>query len=83
MTNGMDVDGMSKYWQEDQETKMDFDSFMSNQDDGSQRMAAMRLYGMKLKDIAGQFGVSKVAIHKRFQKMGNQYSKFMEEPENE
>lgn len=79
MENGVDVDGMSKHWVDDKDTQMDFDTFMASQDDSMKRVVSMRLYGMRSKDIAAQYGVSNAAICRWLQKMRGEYDNFTEE----
>ena len=81
-SNGVDVDGMSKHWVDDKDTQMDFDIFMDDQSENTRRIASMRVYGMTLKEIGDQCGVSKVAIKKRLDKLSDAYKKYMEDAEN-
>lgn len=76
MSQGISVDGMSKQWVPDTDTKLDFDSFMSNQSENVQRIASMRIYGMTQRDIASQFGVCKRAIDKKIAKLREDYDEF-------
>ena len=76
VSNGMEIDGMSKHWVQDKETEIDFDLFMSSQDEIIQRIASMRMYGMNLREIAGQFGVCFQAINKRIKKLKENYDEF-------
>lgn len=76
VSRGVDVDGMSKHWVPDEETKLDFDSFMSGQSENMQRIASMRLYGMSYRDIAGQCGISKSAVEKKIKKLRENYNEF-------
>lgn len=75
----IDIDGMGKHWVEDKETQMDFDIFMNDQNENIQRIASMRVYGMTLKEIGEQCGVSKVAIKKRLNKLNDAYKKYAED----
>lgn len=81
-TSGLDVDGMSKKWVDDKETQVDFDMFMDEQPDHVKRVASMRVYGMKLREIAEHFGVSATAIWKQLQKLEKEYHLYVEEDEN-
>lgn len=83
MSNGVDVDGMSKQWVPDMDTKMDFDSFMATQNEIVQRIASMRIYGMTQRDIASHFGVCKRSIDKRITKLREKYEEFAREDEND
>lgn len=76
VSGDFDVDGMSKHWVQDKETEIDFDLFMSSQDEIIQRIASMRMYGMNLREIAGQFGVCFQAIDKRIKKLKKNYDEF-------
>lgn len=78
----IDVDGMGKHWVDDKETQMDFDAFMDSQPENTRRIASMRVYGMTMKEIGEQCGVSKVAIKKRLDKLNVAYKQFMEGEEN-
>ena len=79
VVRGMDVDGMSRFWTQDVETRVDFDRFMADQPTDAQRMAAMRMNNMKNRAIASQCGVSDVTISKRLKKLRIAYEKFLEE----
>ena len=81
-SSGIDVDGMSKSWVDDKETQMDFDAFMCDQSENVRRVASMRVYGMNVKEIANQFGISRVAVHKKLNKLRNAYDKYVEDAEN-
>ena len=83
MSNGIDVDGLSRHWVEDKDLQMDFDDFMAEQDGSMNRIAAMKLSGMKQKKIASQFGVSEMAISKKFSKLRENYDKYFKEDEND
>jgi hypothetical protein len=83
LTGGIDVDGMSKHWVPDKDTELDFDAFMSEQDESVQRLTSMRLYGMTLRNIAGQFGISFQGVNKRIKKLKKEYDKFQEEDDDE
>ena len=80
---GLDIDGMSKHWVEDKETQIDFDSFMSEQTEHTRRIASMRVYGMTLKEIGEQCGVTKSAINKRLHRLNESYKTFMEDMNDE
>lgn len=83
MTNGIEVDGMSKHWVQDKDTEMDFNDFMSSQDESIQRIASMRLHGMTMREIAGQFGVCFQAIDKKLKNLREKYDEFDEEDETD
>ena len=83
MTNGIEVDGMSKHWVPDKDTEMDFNDFMSSQDESIQRIASMRLHGMTMREIAGQFGVCFQAIDKKLKNLREKYDEFDEEDETD
>lgn len=78
----MDIDGMAKHWVDDKDTQIDFDDFMDSQTENTRRVASMRVYGMTLKEIGDQCGVSKVAIYKKLNKLNEDYKKYREEDEN-
>jgi len=80
---GLEIDGISRHWVEDKETQIDFDSFMSQQTEHTRRIASMRVYGMKLKEIGNQCGVSNRAIWNRLSRLKEDYINFMEGAENE
>lgn len=73
---GMEIDGMSKHWVEDTDTKLDFIAFMDTQPENAKRVTSMRLYGMKNADIADQCGVDKTTISVRLKKLKTEYLKF-------
>lgn len=79
--SGIEVDGMSKHWVDDKETQIDFDDFMSNQPENMRRVASMRVFGMNVKQVAEQCGVSRQIIHKKLNKLSEDYKKYMEECE--
>lgn len=81
-SSALDIDGMSKHWVDDKETQLDFDAFMEDQPENMQRIASMRVYGMKLREIAEQCGVSAPAIWKKLLKLEKMYKKYCEEDEN-
>ena len=76
LSRGMEVDGMSKYWVPDVETEIDFNTFMSEQSELTQRIASMCLYGMSYRDIAAQCGVSKSLVCKRINELREKYDIF-------
>ena len=80
--NGIEIDGMSKHWVPDKDIEMDFNAFMSLQDEVMQRIASMRLYGMTMREIAGQFGVCFQNIDKKLGKLRGEYDNFMKEDED-
>lgn len=82
MTSGIDVDGMSKHWVPDKETEIDFNDFMSEQDESVRRIASMRIYGMSHRQIAGQFGVCKTSITKKLDKLREDYAHYSEEEDD-
>lgn len=79
---GAEVNGMSKHWVDDKDTQMDFDIFMDNQSENTRRIASMRVYGMTLREIGAQCGVTAVAIKKRLDRLNEDYKSFMEDDEN-
>lgn len=81
-TSCLDIDGMSKCWEDDKDTQMDFDIFMDDQTDNMKRIASMRVYGMKLREIAEQCGVSANAIWKQLGKLEKSYKNYIKEDEN-
>ena len=84
LSNGIEVDGMSKYWVPDKETEIDFDSFMSSQNEITQRIVSMRLYGLSNRKIAAQCGVCDATIDYKLKKLKEQYDEFdREDEENE
>ena len=80
---GLDVDGMARHWVEDKETQMDFDDFMATQDDSYRRIAAMKIYGAKQREIASQFGVNEQAIANKLSRLKKNYDHYLEEDEND
>ena len=78
-SSGIDINGMSKHWVPDTETKLDFFSFMSEQEENVQRIASMSMYGLTRRKIAAQFGVNKNVIDKKISKLREQYDNFMKE----
>ena len=83
VSKGLEVDGMSKHWVPDKETQMDFDDFMSSQDESTRRIASMKVYGMSNRKIGAQFGVSDVAISKRLDRLHKKLNEFFEENEKD
>ena len=83
VSNGVDVDGMSKHWVPDTDTKLDFDAFMSSQAENIQRIASMRIYGMSEKDIAAEFGISQQKISQKINKLREKYEEFIREDDEE
>ena len=81
VSNGLDVDGMSRFWVDDKETEIDFNSFMAEQAESVRRIASMRVYGMSHRKIAGQFGVCKNVITKKLDRLHEKYMIFSEEDE--
>ena len=79
VSDGVDVDGMSKRWVEDEETRIDFDAFMETQPEYVRRLASMCFYGMSRKQIAAEFGVSRQTVYDWINKLFASYQKFMEE----
>ena len=78
-STGLDIDGMSNHWVDDKDTQMDFDVFMESQPENIRRVASMRVYGMTLKEIGDQCGVTKVAIHNKLNKLNESYKNYLEE----
>ena len=78
-SGGMDIDGMSKHWVDDKNTQIDFDIFMSDQPENTRRIASMRVYGMTLKEIGEQGGVTKGAIRKKLNKLNDAYKNYSED----
>ena len=76
VSSGIEIDGMSKHWVPDKETEIDFNLFMSTQNESTQRIASMRMYGMNIREIAGQFGVCFQAIDKKLKKLKEEYDEF-------
>lgn len=76
---GLDVDGMSKHWVPDEETRIDFDTFMASQPENVQRMASMRMCGMTIRAIAGQCGVGKTKIADDLAQLRKDYDEFDKE----
>lgn len=81
-SSGLDIDGMSKHWVDDKETQMDFDFFMGDQPENVRRIASMRVYGMTLKEIGDQCGVTKGAIRKKLNKLNDAYHEYEESAKN-
>lgn len=77
-STGIEIDGMSKHWVDDKETQIDFDSFMSTQNENMQRIASMRVYGMTMKEIGNQCGVKKSAIKRSIDRLFDKYKDFVE-----
>ena len=82
-SSGVEIDGMSKHWVPDTDTKLDFDMFMSTQNENVQRIASMRLYGMSQRDIARQCGVCKRAIDKKLSSLYEDYNDFFKEEDED
>lgn len=82
-SGGLDIDGMSKHWVDDKETQIDFDVFMDGQAENLRRVASMRVYGMNVKEVAKQCGVSRQVIHKKLNQLNEKYKKYMEECEDD
>lgn len=82
-SNGTEIDGMSKHWVPDTETMLDFDMFMSTQDEDVQRIASMRMYGMRERDIARQFGVHKRSIIRKLTSLYEDYNDFFKEEDED
>lgn len=76
-----DVDGMSKHWVEDKETMLDFERFMDMYDEGTKRLASMRYGGMKLSEIAEQYGVDKSTVFRRIGRLAEEYHDYIDDPE--
>ena len=79
---GIEVDGMSKYWVEDKETQIDFDNFMDSQTENMRRIASMRVYGMTMKEIGNQCGVTKGTVCKWIDKLNDAYKEYTEGAKN-
>lgn len=79
VSKGIEVDGMSKHWVPDKDTEMDFNAFMSDQAECIQRIASMRLHGMTIREIAGQFGVAVFSIERKLENLKEKYLIFDEE----
>lgn len=79
---GIEIDGMSRHWVDDKETQLDFDDFMSKQTDLMRRIASMRIYGMTMKEIGNQCGVTKGTICKWIDKLNDAYKEYMEGAKN-
>lgn len=82
-SNGIEIDGMSKHWVPDTETRIDFDMFMSTQNENVQRIASMRMYGMSQRDIAAQCGVAKRSIDKKISSLYDEYNQFFREDDED
>lgn len=83
MSQGLEVDGMSKHWVPDTDTKLDFDAFMSSQHESIQRIASMRLYGMTQRAIAAEYGVCQKSIFNKIAKLREDYNEFIKEDEDD
>ena len=83
VSNGLNVDGMSKHWVLDKDTQIDFDDFMSSQDESMRRIASMKVYGMSNRKIGAQFGVSHVAIGKKIDRLHKNLNEFFEEDDED
>lgn len=81
-SSGLEIDGMAKCWVDDKDTQMDFDIFMADKPDYVKRVASMRIYGMKLREIAEQCGVSATSIWKKLLRLENAYKKYTEDAKN-
>ena len=82
-TQGLEVDGISRQWVPDTDTKIDFESFMSSQPESIQRIASMRMYGMTQRDIAAQFGVCKRSVDRKLTKLHESYENFIKGDEDD
>lgn len=78
-----DVNGLSKHWVDDKDTMMDFESFMSDYDEGTQRLISMRFGGMTLQELADQYGVEKSTILRRIRNIAEEYHQFTDIPDEE
>jgi len=78
-----EVSGFSKHWVDDKDTMLDFESFMSDYDENTQRLIAMRFGGMTLKELAEQYGVDKSTILRRIRKIADEYHEFADDPDEE
>lgn len=83
LSNGVEVDGMSKSWVVDKETQIDFDGFMSGQDEFYNRITGMKLLGARSREIAKQCGVTEGAISKRFSRLRECFDEYFKEDEDE
>lgn len=81
--NGIEVDGMSRHWVPDTETRMDFDDFMTSQSELDRRIASMRLLGMTYRDIAAECGVSKSLIDKKIRLLKDKYDDYFKEDQED
>ena len=81
--NGFEIDGMSKHWAPDVETKIDFDAFLSDQSEIIQRIVAMRIYGLSHRMIGSQCGISDVAVIKKMKKLKEEYDEFDKEDDED
>lgn len=79
MTQGLEIDGMSRTWVPDKETEIDFNTFMESQDELNNRLVAMRLRGTPIRAIAEHCEIKKSAIGARINNMLDEYKKFLEE----
>ena len=75
----LDINGMSKHWVDDKETMLDFESFMNDYDENTQRMVSMRYGGMTLSGIANQYGVDKTTILRRINNLAEKYHQYSTE----
>ena len=83
VSKGLEVDGLSKQWVPDMDTKIDFEAFMSGQEESVQRIASMRMYGMTQRDIASQYGVCKHSIDRKITKLREDYDDFIKGDEDD
>ena len=75
----LNVDGMSKHWVEDTDTKIDFDLFMADKTDHEQRLIGMKAWGGTFRNIAAQFGTSKDSVKRNMDRLHSQYTDFIKE----
>ena len=78
-SSGIEINGMSKHWVPDTDTMLDFNMFMSSQSENTQRIASMRLYGMKEKEIANQLGVTSRLVIRKLNSLYENFNEFFKE----
>ena len=78
-----EVNGLAKHWVDDKDTMMDFEAFMHDYDENTQRLIAMRFGGMTLKELADQYGVDKSTILRRINNIADKYHQFTDIPDEE
>lgn len=81
VNNGIDVNGMKKFWVDDANMRMDFYSFMALQDENIQKICAMRMLGASINEIADEMNTSSSTIRRNIKQLRETYDEMMEQKE--